>query len=382
MKASDKNTRLNWIDYARGIAIILVVYRHMFEGLKNTQSLKDAGVDMNSYLFLEQANIFFFSFRMPLFFLVSGVFIGASLAKRGFGALVGNKARTILYPYFLWGIIQITIQIAFSAFINSKKSILDYTYLLYVPREVEQFWYLYALFNVTILYAFLKSKTNLTSFHQIGIGLVLFLTSALFSQYGIECGFISDIFHYYIFLALGDGLSQLILKGKLREFFFSWKALLLLIIPFAFTQYYFLTTNIDHRDISPKYLYVEYYQPLMYLLVSLTGCSFVIAFSSLLERYNVANWLRYLGKHSLYIYVMHVIVFAATRVILMRFLHVYNVYILMAVCITAGLVVPIIFYRITKKLGWEFLFSLDHTSKKKKHLSARPVGRSYSTYEN
>ena len=167
----------------------------MFEGLKNTQALKDAGIDVSSYLHLEHANIFFFSFRMPLFFLVSGVFIGASLAKRGFNALLENKSKTILYPYFLWGIIQISIQIIFSAFANSNKSFTDYTYLLYVPREVEQFWYLYALFNVTVLYAFLKSKTKLNTFHQLGTGLVLFLVSALFSQYGIEWGFISDIFH-------------------------------------------------------------------------------------------------------------------------------------------------------------------------------------------
>ena len=29
-----KTSRLNWIDYARGIAIILICYRHVFEGSK------------------------------------------------------------------------------------------------------------------------------------------------------------------------------------------------------------------------------------------------------------------------------------------------------------------------------------------------------------
>src|SRR5690349_15151101 len=95
MKATLKNNvnRYNWIDYARGIAIILVVYRHSFEGIKR------AGFSISNYLFLEHANIIFFSFRMPLFFIVSGIFISGSLFKRGLNGLISNKMRTILYPY-------------------------------------------------------------------------------------------------------------------------------------------------------------------------------------------------------------------------------------------------------------------------------------------
>jgi fucose 4-O-acetylase-like acetyltransferase len=375
LKRLEKNNRLNWIDYARGIAIILVVYRHLFEGLKRTPALKAAGVNVESYWFLEQANIFFFSFRMPLFFIVSGVFVGASLAKRGWNSLVENKARTILYPYFLWGGIQIGIQILFSAFINSKKSAADFLYLVYSPREVEQFWYLFALFNTTVIFAFLKQKVKLKSIHQIAIGFILFIASAFCSQYNIELYFFSDILHYYIFLAIGDELSHLIINGGLRKFFSSWKAFFILIIPFAALQYYFLETNIAHRQLSPKFLYVEYYQPLMYLLVALVGCAFIITVSSLFEKYNTLNWLRVLGKHSLYIYVMHVIVFAATRVVLMRFFHVYNIYLLMSLCIASGVLIPVLFYRITNKLGMWYLFTLEKPrsqNKKQESLVRKP----------
>lgn len=377
----EKNTRLNWIDYARGIAIILVVYRHFFEGLKRTPALKAAGVNVESHWLLEQANIFFYSFRMPLFFIVSGVFVGASLAKRGLNAFVGTKAKTILYPYFLWGVIQIGIQIFFSAFINSKKTAADFLYLLYSPREVEQFWYLLALFNTTVIFAFLKEKTRLKSIHQIAIGFALFIASALFSQYNIDLYFVNDIVHYYIFLAIGDELSHLIVRGSLRKFFSSWKSFFILIVPFCALQYYFLETNVAHRLISPKYLYVEYNQPVMYLIVSLVGCGFIITVSSLLEKYNAVKWLRVLGKHSLYIYVMHVIVFAATRVVLMRFFHLYNVYLLMLLCITAGVLVPVLFYRITNRMGMWYLFTLEKPrSKKQKQESI--LTKPQPVYEN
>ena len=72
-----KPVRLTWIDYAKGIAILLVIYRHVFEGIK----LSGASIDGRE--FLEYANIFLFSFRMPLFFIISGVFISKSLGKKG-----------------------------------------------------------------------------------------------------------------------------------------------------------------------------------------------------------------------------------------------------------------------------------------------------------
>lgn len=76
-----KPVRETWIDYARGIAIILVLYRHVFEGIKN------AGIAVERYLFIEHFNIMFFSFRMPLFFIVSGIFVKSSLKKEGLQAL-------------------------------------------------------------------------------------------------------------------------------------------------------------------------------------------------------------------------------------------------------------------------------------------------------
>src|SRR5690606_33386494 len=55
-------TRYPWVDYARGITIILVVYRHVFEGLGEEVA--------EAYPALEYFNTFFFSFRMPLFFMI------------------------------------------------------------------------------------------------------------------------------------------------------------------------------------------------------------------------------------------------------------------------------------------------------------------------
>ena len=59
------SNRLGWIDYVRGICIILVCYRHCFDGLK------EANLPVSDYPVLQVLNVCFYSFRMPLFFIVS-----------------------------------------------------------------------------------------------------------------------------------------------------------------------------------------------------------------------------------------------------------------------------------------------------------------------
>ncbi|HEU4471527.1 MAG TPA: acyltransferase, partial [Flavisolibacter sp.] len=139
----EKN-RMAWVDYLRGIAILLVVYRHVLIGLE--RGAHDIPVLM------ERANMIFYSFRMPLFFILSGIFISASIAKKPLNRLVYNKFESLLYPYLVWAFLQISLQIVLSRFTNSERTLMDYTMIFYQPRGLDQFWYLPALFNATVIY--------------------------------------------------------------------------------------------------------------------------------------------------------------------------------------------------------------------------------------
>lgn len=355
MKATLKNNvnRYNWIDYARGIAIILVVYRHSFEGIKR------AGFSISDYLYLEHANIIFFSFRMPLFFIVSGIFISGSLFKRGLNGLISNKAKTILYPYFLWGILQITLQLLFGQYLSSQRKVSHYLDLFYLPREVEQFWYLYALFNVSVLYAIVKIKLRLLSRHQLILGALLYFLSSFTSQHNIDLGFVNDFFHYYLFFAIGDNLSEAIRSEDNRNFFSSWKLFFILLPLFVLSQIYFLVVNLNHNPEKFKYLYIEYYQPLIYILIAMVGCSFIMNITYMLQKKNSVVWLRRIGFYSLYIYVCHVMVTAPTRILLNRVFHISNVPVLLVSCVTAGIIIPILVYRLAIKLNMPWLYSLE-----------------------
>ena len=355
-----KASRLNWIDYARGIAIMLVCYRHVYEGSK------EAGIPVKDYNFLEYANISLYSFRMPLFFIISGLFLFKSLQKKGLKLYIEGRARTILYPYFLWGILQLTLQIFFTKYTNSHPTPSSYLDLLYQPRECAQFWYLYALFNVSVLYSFTKYFLKLSAVYNIILGLVFFYGSSLIYQQNINAGFVSDILHYYIFFSIGDFLSSYLLDGKNQKYFGSGKFILLLLIPFGAGQVYFLLENLHHT--TSKYMHVEFYQPFVFLLIALTGCVFIMNLCFYLQKKNAVKWITVLGRNSLYIYVSHVIVFAFVRIVFDKLLGIQNVAIILVSGIVSGLLVPVLLYKLAVHWNMRWIFTLEKKSENNERM--------------
>ncbi|OMP77300.1 acyltransferase [[Flexibacter] sp. ATCC 35208] len=349
MSTVKPGNRLAWIDYARGIAIILVLYRHIFEGISRS------GVEASQFKWLENANIIFYSFRMPLFFILSGVFIGKSLAKRGMKSLIVNKFNILLYPYLLWSALQITIQICLSGLVNADRGWADYGYIFIYPRRIDQFWYLYALFNVTVLYILTKEKLRLKIWHQLVIGLAAYMYSSYVSVHHIDLGFIYDICHFYIFFAIGELVADQILDSTKYPLYGSWGLFAALLPFFAAGQYYFLMTNSEM-----KYnLFVEEHQPLLFALIALVGCAFMINISFLLQRYGSVKLLRVAGFHSLYIYVSHVLVASAVRMCLVKVFHITYLPVLLVICLCFAVVIPILLYKAAMRAGAWWLYSLE-----------------------
>ena len=331
--------RIAWADYARGIAIILVVNKHLIMGLEG------AKITLNPW-FIEFNDVFF-NFRMPLFFILSGIFIGRSIRKHSMSKLIINRLNTIMYPYLIWSFIQITLQIFLSKYTNAKKTPYDYFYILYKPHMIEQFWYLYALFLVTTLYVTIKVYIKPAIFIQLSLGILFYYAASFLkpdvSQFKIDDSLLHDVLYFYIFFAIGDAISSFVLdKGNFLKIA-SIRNLLVVLVPFTITQAWWLT----HRN--PFIL--------LFGLIVLVGCLFLYLISFLLDRYNLFRWLRVIGNYSLYIYVMHILAISAVRIVLINVLHQYNFYILMISCETAGIIIPIIFYNISMRAGAWFLYT-------------------------
>jgi len=343
------NKRHGWIDYDRGISIILVTYRHCFEGMEK------AGLDLKSHPWLEYINVFFFGFRMPLFFIASGMFISQSMQKRGLNPYLKNRVQSILYPMLVWGIIQISLQLLFSSYTNSKGDVglMSYVYLITDPRSTGQFWYLNALFFVGIIYAFLKVKLKFNVLQQFIFGSILYTLCAIDNAYEINIGFLNDIFKYYLFFAIGDAVAKLIMDERATKFFTSWKTILPLLVSFITIQYFFTEINMNKGN---NY-FVENKMPLFFLLVALVGCSLSIAVSFSLKKSNSLKFLRVVGYNSVHIYCLQIIVMSISRQLYMK-LGMTNPSLIALTVLASGVLVPIIVYNICLRINLWWLFTL------------------------
>ncbi len=331
--------RMAWVDYLRGIAIILVVYRHVLIGIERS------GIFIPEILV--QANMIFFSFRMPLFFILSGLFISSSLVKRGLQKLVSQKFENLLYPYLIWAILQTTLQIILSKYTNAERTVEDYTYIFYQPRGLDQFWYLPALFNTTVIYILLKTKLRLKNQVQLLLGVIFFFSG----PYLRDVSMMSDWMEFYIFFAIGDSLSAIFFKLRAQSFLKNNLTLIFIIPVFGLTQYYY----IKQFDVS----HIEF------LIISLVGCLSMFVFVFRLEKLNILAFLRILGFHSLHIYVMHVIVSAFARLVLTKVLGISDPVILLFTGIFVGVVIPVILYNLLIKEKLWFLITYKRPAKSK-----------------
>jgi len=142
---SDFTARVSWVDTAKGFGIILVVFGHVLRGVV-TSNL------MEWTLTARYVDAWIYAFHMPLFFFISGLFLSQS-AVRSTSGFVWDKVRTIAYPYFVWSLIALFIKAPLGEIVNYPRGLSEFPDIFY--RPIEQFWFLYVLFLLTIAFGFL-----------------------------------------------------------------------------------------------------------------------------------------------------------------------------------------------------------------------------------
>lgn len=178
-------TRSATVDLAKGLGIALVVIGHTIRGLDET-TLPDWIVSVDRWIY---------AFHMPLFFLLSGLFIERSV-RGTFSIMLNKKTATIVYPYLLWSVAQEVVRSGTGARTDPLSSIWTVVY-----EPVMQFWFLYVLFVGTVLFVGLR-KAGVSLLALTGIAALLYLTRLLDVQIGTWSVFY--LFRtYFIFFVLG-----------------------------------------------------------------------------------------------------------------------------------------------------------------------------------
>ena len=144
---SNLRGRVEWVDFAKGLGIFLVVFGHTLGGLSVSGVLKNSawGDLTQRYIYI---------FHMPLFFFLAGIFVAQS-ARRTFQDYFLNKTSVIIYPYFLWSILAGTIQYYGSRYTNNHLSISSLLKIVFQP--IDQYWFLYAIFLMYMAYWYARS---------------------------------------------------------------------------------------------------------------------------------------------------------------------------------------------------------------------------------
>src|SRR5471030_1200076 len=126
--------RIDWVDYAKGICIVMVVMMHSVLGV-------EAAVGQTCFMHVLVA--FAKPFRMPDFFLISGLFLSVVI-DRDWRTYLDRKVVHFAYFYLLW----VTIQFGFKAPGFAAETSWTHAGYLYLESFIEPFgtlWFIYLL---------------------------------------------------------------------------------------------------------------------------------------------------------------------------------------------------------------------------------------------
>ena len=320
-------TRIEWIDLAKGVGIILVVVGHAGRGLQNAGLADPRGV----LPVLDQA---IYAFHMPLFFLLSGVVFGVRPVHRVTPDLLKRVWR-VFYPMILWTYVFLAMRVVAGSSSNTQSSLRD-MFVLPLP-PVEHFWFLWALLLNFVIFSILRMGLRpFLSEVQVWILAVLF---AAIANFAIKLPpdlfpYFGQAVHYSIAFALGALLGALPLASKVPRPAIALLSLLL----FAVILWVSVALEFSlHWIVQGIALSLLLLPPLVFA-------------SSKIDRMKLGKGVSYLGVISLAIYVMHTMFSAALRILLVK-LGTDDLTLHLVFGSAIGIIGPVIVYRIARRYG-------------------------------
>ena len=134
--------RVDWVDYSKGICIVMVVMMHSVLGVE---------IAAGQTGFMHLLVVFAKPFRMPDFFLISGLFLPVVI-DRDWRTYLDRKVVHFAYFYVLW----VTIQFGFKALSFAVESGWGHVGLLYLESFIEPFGTLWFIYLLPIFFVVIK----------------------------------------------------------------------------------------------------------------------------------------------------------------------------------------------------------------------------------
>jgi uncharacterized membrane protein YcfT len=315
--------RIDWVDYAKGICIVMVVMMHSVLGV-------EAAAGQTGFMHL--VVMFAKPFRMPDFFLISGLFLSVVI-DRDWRTYLDRKVVHFAYFYLLW----VTIQFGFKAPSFAAETNWSHVGFLYLESFIEPFGTLWFIYLLPVFFVVTKATRRMPQLSIWGIAALLEMAHVATGWTVIDefCArfvyFYSGYLFAYTVFALSDrarAQPPLALAGLAL-----WALVNGSLVKFGFSEW-----------------------PLISLALGLAGAGAIITTGTLLARAHWLTFLRFFGEHSIVIYLAFFLPMATTRTLLLKTGLIHDIGTISLVVTIVGVAGALAIWRIALGAGANFLF--------------------------
>ncbi len=323
--------RIAWFDYAKGLCIILVVMMHSTLGV---------GEAMGGEGWMHQVVAFAKPFRMPDFFLLSGLFLSQTI-DRDWRTYFDRKVIHFAYFYALWTIIQCGLKSGIVVFSSPSAFVEHYAHALISPYPT--LWFLYVL---PLFFVAAKLLRRLPVWALLGVGVVLNVVPMhtgwdAFDDYAAT---------YFVFFLAGYLLAPLAHAIAAWARVRVWTALA------GITFWGVLNGALAFTPSGVARFETLASLPLVSIVIGLIGAFAIVAIAALMDRFELAKIVRYAGQNSIVIYCCFVLPMAATRIVLVKSGLFNDVAFVSQVVMGVALLSPLLAHAVLRRTPLRFLF--------------------------
>jgi uncharacterized membrane protein YcfT len=286
MSTAAPKSRIDWVDYSKGICIILVVMMHSTLGVE-----KAAGSVSALNGFIEWAR----PFRMPDFFMISGLFL-ASRIDRPWRDYFDSKVLHFAYFYILWMTIQFLTK-SFGIYQEQGAAGVAQGYLLGFVEPFGTLWFIYML---AVFFVVVKLARPVPP-------VLVFLAGAALEIAPIETGYllVDEFASRFVYFYTGYWLAKWV---------FDFAARVDLRTPLAILAGLFIWGTANALAVSHGWSHL----PGVSLVMGFIGALAVVSAGVLLSKLKLAGAIRYCGENSIVIYLAFFLFMAGSRSLLLK----------------------------------------------------------------
>jgi uncharacterized membrane protein YcfT len=315
--------RIDWVDYAKGICIVMVVMMHSVLGVELAAG--QAG-------FMHVLVAFAKPFRMPDFFLISGLFLSVVI-DRDWRIYLDRKVVHFAYFYVLW----VTIQFGFKAPSFAAETNWSHVGFMYLESFIEPFGTLWFIYLLPVFFVVTKATRSLPPLLIWGV-LALLEAAHVATSWTVIDEFCARAVYFYSGYLFADYVFALSDRARARP------ALALA----GLALWALVNGGLVLSGFSEW--------PLISLMLGLSGACAIVTIGTLLARAHRLNLLRFCGEHSIVIYLAFFLPMAATRTLLLRAGLIHDIGTISLIVTVVGVAGSVAIWRIALALGANFLF--------------------------